>query len=308
MGNVPAGSSIPFSMQASTVIYEHVKRISRFLKCEYALRYNAFSLLLSMLEVGRPVSVAELVDYLMLSRNTVLPLLLDAEDRGFVSKADDETDARYMMCALTDSGEAFVREACRGVSTMLQETFLSALPASEFELFSMIDRGLVNLRGHDVPGFGLDARNGAGRNEEGEFFSSGYFVEWRVLVDQWKRILRDGCGLSFDEYRILDVLSGRGSMMLSDVAAYLCLQKSGLSLYKDNLIRLGLVMQRVDPFDARRMVLRCTPKGVRVAASARDELDAVTQKAHCGLSESGEVVLAAWYTRMHSNLRLSSRK
>jgi DNA-binding MarR family transcriptional regulator len=300
------GPAMLFSMQVSTVIYEHFKRSSRYLRVHFGLRYNAFTILLCLLEAQRPAAVAELADYLMLSKNTVLSLLLALEDDGLVAKTGRPNDNRFMECTLTDEGVGLVRKASRDVSDMLANTFLASLPMDEFARFSDIDSATRVLRGHDVPGFGATAPGTASIDSREYLFPSGHFVEWHVLVNRWKACLRRHSPLSFDEFRILDLVSSREGMTLGEVAEGLQLQKSGLSIYKSRLEESGLLQCRPDPFDGRRTVVRCTAESARMVAELRTRLDEVTRAGHVGLSETDAIVLDAWYMRMYSNMRTTA--
>ena len=304
--NMQRDSSMIFSMQASTVCYEHVKLASRYLREQFGLRYNGFAILLCMLEAARSIGVAELADYLMLSKGSVLALLLALEDGGHVVKAGSDEDGRAMACGLSKGGRAVVSEASRGVSDLLVKTFLTSLPMEEFELFANIDAGTTALRGHDVTGFGATAPGTLALRERGYLFPSGHFVWWRVVVERWKACAREKCGMSFDEFRILELVDSLGGMVLKDVADSLRLQRSGLSIYKGNLVKAGLLLERPDPFDGRSTMVRCTPEGGRLVAGRRGEFDAVMRAGHVGLGPAQEILLNAWYMRMYSNMRAAS--
>ena len=294
-----------FSMQTSTVCYEHVKLVSRFLRERFGLRYNSFTILLCLLEAARPVGVGELSDYLMLSKGAVLALLLALEDDGLLIKTESSTDGRAMVCELSGSGRDMVADASRGVSNMLEKTFMAALPLEEFELFANIDAATSALRGHDVAGFGAEAPGTLALKERGYLFPSGHFVWWRVVVERWKACVREKCGRSFDEFRILELVDSLGGMVLKDVAASLRLQRSGLSVYKNSLVEAGLLVERPDPFDGRSTMVRCSSEGSRLVAELRGELDRIMRMGHIGLGPTQEIVLNAWYARMYSNMRMT---
>lgn len=301
-------SSVHFSMQYSTLFCEHVRLCSNYLRKNHGLRYNAYTILLCLLEASRPVTVTELADYLMLSRETVLPLLLSLEDKGLVSKTCDSVDGRRIQCALTPAGKDAVLLASKGISEMLEAVFMASLPMDEFaRFFSDIDAATAALRGHEVPGFGAHAPGTKPVDKRAYLFPSGHFVEWRVVVDRWKACVREHLGISFDEFRILELVGSRGSMALKDVASCLCIQKSGVSLYKKNLVDLGLLLEKPNPYDRRGAMVHCSPKASRLIEGMRARLDTIMDVGHVGMSETQRIVVEAWYMRMYSNMRTAAQ-
>ena len=59
---------------------------------------------------GRPPSVGELADYLLLQGHSALGLVQRAELGGFVRRRPDPDDARVVRVELTDKGDELVTE------------------------------------------------------------------------------------------------------------------------------------------------------------------------------------------------------
>ena len=67
---------VSFSPQICTVVLEHIKGITRFLKSGPGLTYYEFTVLLALHEAGNPVLLDGLCDYVMLKRGTLWHMLL----------------------------------------------------------------------------------------------------------------------------------------------------------------------------------------------------------------------------------------
>jgi DNA-binding MarR family transcriptional regulator len=287
-----------FSLQLTTVFIEHVKISTRLLKARFSLTYNEFVALFALYSAAQPVTVEALGSYLMLRRNTVLPMLLQLENKGLVIKSNAEEDSRIMLITASQDGLTLVSKAAVGLDELLREVFWRALPESDFFQFmrNTIAKSVDLLRGFAVPGFDVaEVRD--------KLFPCAHYLFWRGMVELWAETTTSISALPFSEYRILELLKEFDTLSPRDIAERLLMQKSGVSVYKAHLLKEGLIVEATDPFDGRRVMLRSTKKGRKVARGIASELDKLVSLIHTTLSSEGVMILNAWYLRMYSNLR-----
>ncbi|NLG11259.1 MAG: winged helix-turn-helix transcriptional regulator [Coriobacteriaceae bacterium] len=297
-------ATVLFSMQTTTVIYEHVRLASRLLKKNYDLGYNEFSVLFVLLRYGRPASVDELSNYLMLAKSTVLALLVNLDNRCLIHKENASDDHRLMACSLSSSGCELVSWATEDVGNMLRNRFMRSLPREEFQAFADISEDLDVLRGYSV--LKLSRREPAKTCGKipSYWFSAEHYIFWRVIVDRWTDVIKRYNSLSFDAFRILELVAAYGDMSLGTIANRLFMQKSGVTIYKNKLLKDNLLTQHPNPFDRRGLLVRCTAQGRLLAGKVRADLDEVMRSGHSSLTESEIIVLDAWYMRMYVNMHI----
>jgi len=70
---------------------------------------------------GRPPSVRELADYLLLQSHSVVGLVDRAEGAGFVRRRTDSDDARVVRVELTGEGDRLVTELTKVTLTEMRK-------------------------------------------------------------------------------------------------------------------------------------------------------------------------------------------
>jgi DNA-binding MarR family transcriptional regulator len=93
-----------------------------------------YAAVLRTIGTGRPVSQGECARRLGVDRTTMVVLIDELEDRGFVQRHQDPDDRRRNVIELTESGRDVLDKAMRAVGAAERE-FLSPLTASEAEQF-----------------------------------------------------------------------------------------------------------------------------------------------------------------------------
>ena len=288
---------VSFSPQICTVVLEHIKGITRFLKSGPGLTYYEFTVLLALHEAGNPVLLDGLCDYVMLKRGTLWHMLLALEDRGLIRKESDEHDARLMLISLSDKGVEMVATASQNLADYLANGFWPSLPILDFYQFMRESAKLSvdAVRGHSVPTFEKAAKSDY-------VINSGFFLLWATMVNEWEIAIKQHEPLTLNEYRILNLLEGVDSVSSKSIAQSLLVPLSLVSAGKRKLINKGFVEEAVNPFDARSKVLRLTPEARGVLGEIETSLDAATKASHEGIT-----VVNAWYMRMYSNIRKQHR-
>src|SRR6478752_6586373 len=80
--------------------------------------------------------------------------------------------------------------------------------------------------------------------------------------------------LPFAQGRLLSTIDDQGAARISDLAALDHCSQPTMTMQVRRLEDAGLVSRTVDPDDARAVLIRITPKGVRVLASVRADRSA----------------------------------
>ncbi len=81
-------------------------------------------------------------------------------------------------------------------------------------------------------------------------------------------------GVTIEQWRVLDGLSQREGLAMSEIASLAMLPAPTLTKIVDRLVAENLVHRRSDPYDRRRVLVLLTPRGRAV----RSRLDRVMQR------------------------------
>jgi DNA-binding MarR family transcriptional regulator len=297
------GETVRFSLQIAAVFLEHCRLASRFFKTGYHLTYNEAALLLALFEAKGPALAAACADYLILTKKTALVILDSLEERRLVIKEDYPADRRLMTVRLTEQGGRMAKQAKSDVINFVRDVFLSTLPKQDFKRFLVghIRSDVDTLRGHGAPeAFAPD--------DSDSVVTVDHIIHWRAVADTWKEIVRRDSSLSFNAFRVLVLLDEFDSLSPFDIADHLSIQRSGVTLCKSQLLAGGLIHEKPDSTDGRRVHLSITAKGSKLAHALNTKLNEVTRKAHGRLDDDGAALITAWYYRMYSNLQSTRRQ
>ena len=297
------GDSIGFSVRLCTFFAEQDRLFTGYLRAEGQLVYSELTLLCAMHEAVQPLALEPLAELLMLSPRTVRSMLLDLEDKGFVSKLNDPEDRRFMLVRLTEHGRTVTERANRDIYLLMKESLWEALPESDFE--DVLKKGMRHDVNH-IRGFAVEPFGDLPHTDLP--ISVDHFIFWRIIVDRWTRTLRDESDLSLNDFCVLYYLSECEKLISSEIADALLLPRSALSLCKSHLLESTLVSEQEEEGDGRKVVLSCTPQGKHLAKQMFEKLDALTRDIHSGMAEEDSGVVSAWYARMFSNMRKHRRK
>ena len=96
-------------------------------------------------EIGgpEPLSQGEVARLMGIDRTTMVALIDDLEDRGFVRRRQDPDDRRRNVVELTEVGRDVTRQALQA-GKQAERTFLGPLSAEEAEQFKQTLRALLN--------------------------------------------------------------------------------------------------------------------------------------------------------------------
>jgi DNA-binding MarR family transcriptional regulator len=296
------GETVRFSLQIAAVFLEHCRLASRFFKASYHLTYNEAALLLALFEAQGPVLAVACADYLILTKKTALVILDSLEEKRLVIKEDYPVDRRLMTVRPTEQGNRMAKQAKSDVINFVRDVFLPTLPEQDFKQFLVghIRSDVDTLRGHGAPKvFPPDNSDNV--------VTVDHIIYWRAVADTWKKIVRRGGSLSFSAFRVLALLDEFDSLSPFDIADYLSIQRSGVTLCKSQLLTDGLIHEKPDSVDGRRVHLNITTKGSKLVHTLNAKLNEVTRKAHGRLDDDGAALITAWYYRMYSNLQSARR-
>lgn len=288
-----------FTLQLTTVIIEHHKMIARLLKTQFGITYNEFSVLCLLLEGNKPLEAKVITDFLMLKKRTMRSILDELEDRSLIAKSTASADKRMMLISLTDRGGGLAKTANALIVHEVHEVFWYGLPPREFTetLFVMIGPAIEDLRGHPI--------DEIERNKSGSpTINVGFFLFWRLLIEYWEQAAQKRAGLGLSAARVLAIVGHFDGFSPQDIADRLLIERSGVSLYKKELMQAGLVTEEENEHDGRGRLLHCTKAGYRMAKRLDGEFLEVTHRVHRLVSDTQAVVLNAWFMRMYANLMI----
>ena len=292
--------TIGFSLHLSTFYSINVRTVSEWCHDAADLTYNEFSLLYSLVKTEDEIGCEDLADFLMLERSSVMKILIALEDRGYVVKKSDPSDARLMLVSISPLKSDCVRTLVKQANEWLlrcfgPNPFESELPqASVIE--SMLD-SLDALRGFAVPSVGQSPV------PESLQIDSQFLVFNRGILEKWDALTREKVGLSLTEYRMLVALDQQKGFGVVDLSAKLSTSKSTVSLCKQRLVGLKLVKERKSTGDGRSIALEITKKGRQHVNDAKPSLDELTRAVHLIGTDDAVVSMQAWHSIMYGKAR-----
>jgi DNA-binding MarR family transcriptional regulator len=112
-----------------------------------------------------------------------------------------------------------------------------------------------------------------------------------------QKVLR-GSGLTLERWRILDLLSDREGMTMSEIASAVVVTGPTLTRIVDDLATKALVHREVDVHDRRRVLVHLTPRGQRLRRSLRPAVVEAEAAALSALTDDQRSTLSALLTRL----------
>ena len=128
-----------------------------------------------------------------------------------------------------------------------------------------------------------------------------------TLLAQWKRYTRHKAGISFSAYRILALLEKSEGVASANIAAKLFLPTSRIAVGKNELIKKGLVRERVSKSDSRIKLLKCTKQGLHTLKELKEGMQELTECFYGPLSDDKIRMLNAWHMRMCCEVEFADR-
>lgn len=288
--------SIVLSQQMITFYLAMISILGERFKERLGLSYNDFTLLSALSECESGVGMRPLCEYVMLSRNTILPALTRLEDAGYVVKETQPDDSRYALCHLRATAEPLVRAEVHEANLFLSHTFLRQLPTEEYELLT---RGIKCsndlMRGKSVAQFAETGRKAQ--------MLTDYMIGFRCFIRHSEKRIKATSPLSLSEYRILKTLCECDELSPSNLAAMLCMQRSNVTLYKNKLKQRGLIMEKGVAEDRRQIVLQPSHQAFSALGPIDEALGDLVRLWHSPFENDLIDVLNVWYMRFYSNLR-----
>ena len=112
-----------------------------------------------------------------------------------------------------------------------------------------------------------------------------------------QKVLR-GSGLTLERWRILDLLSDREGMTMSEIASAVVVTGPTLTRIVDDLATKALVHREVDVHDRRRVLVHLTPRGQRLRRSLRPAVVEAEAAALSALTDDQRSTLSALLARL----------
>jgi hypothetical protein len=138
------------------------------------------------------------MDYLSLSRSTVLSILTALEDRSLVVKSNDAADKRMMSISISLCGTEAVKQAIADLEYLMHNTIHMSLSSEEYAYFidNTVAQGLAALRGQQINLDGL-------ADSPSSVISAAYLIYWRLMIGLWTNALKGKERMTLNDYRLL---------------------------------------------------------------------------------------------------------
>jgi DNA-binding MarR family transcriptional regulator len=269
--------------------------------------YNEFILLYSLQILEKPVSPNTLIDYMFLSKRTILFMLDKLEEKELIKKECHPQDKRKMQIELNEAGSEFVLEARRGVCLHLRNILWRALPEDEFQALAWnigISVGMLS-RGTPEQQKCAEFKQGI---EPLDYFPVDHFIFWRRIVELWTDIVRRSSELSLYSFLMLLVFDESKTTSEKEVSSKLFLDRSGVSRNTKFLLKRQLIQIMQDKRDGRKYCTQLTKGGKEVLDSTCEKLSEFTRYVHSSSTEDQILMWRAWIPRMYRNLRAEKLK
>lgn len=288
---------IGFSAHLATFYLEFSRVSAAFCKERHSLTLTEYELLLTLLGAGRSLTFYELADFLVLRPGTLWHMAPSLLDRSLIVAECSRQDRRQASLRLTGKGAQVAASCNCGLTAYVKGMTQSMLPDDEYRQFLQtgIAASLDSLRGCAA------SASLSGELMPGQRVEFNVFV--RVIIEKWRRCVRECADLSLNELRVLQALSEGPFLRMQDIADALLMTRSEVSACKKSLCGRGLACQKSNPFDGRSCLLGLTQKGRGVLRRCLPALDEITVPAHRPSTEESVMVLRAWHSRMYCNLK-----
>ena len=285
-----------FSLQFSIVLVEHLRLISRALHNWQQLTLNEYCTITVLDTVKKPISCTTLSQYLILKHGTMLAILADLEEKSIIVKQADNTDGRAMLVMLTKEGKELARALSEQVFALMRQTFWHSIPLNEvFAPLEECRAQLEQLRGYPMSPISL-------AKPSRHFIQAMVFRVVNIVVERWTKAVKDYCGLSLNESRVLILLELYGSLSPGEITRKLYIAPSNVALLCSRLRESGLLVCAENHEDARCKTLRCTARGLRLSRELLSVLRKTTCDCYSSYSDSSIVILNAQHMRMYCEL------
>lgn len=293
--------SVIFTSEMMTVFVEHEKVIDRVLKRCHGLTTTEFCILRALYLAGGEVDGLDFAGFLMLKRNSISIALSSLARKNLVSKLPSEKDRRMLRVRETDEGIEITRNATASVYEAQTTTFWRHLTADEERGGNLVaSLVLAKLRG-------VDYSSTAPLKETNTPITPEFIVFCKMVPQRWSYIIKKNSDLSLTDYRVLSCLIELGEeARASDVMRRLLLERSVVSMCKDDLRSHGLITESPDKSDRRNSNLGVTAKGHEVFSLLKDHLTTETSNMYSLCDNDLSRAVNEWHCTMYANLNISN--
>ena len=87
---------------------------------ESRMTFAEFAMLCRINVLARPLTTTEIATYQNVLRPTMTHRTKHLSEMGLLERSKGDSDRRHILCAITDGGEAFVRETCEQLCIILR--------------------------------------------------------------------------------------------------------------------------------------------------------------------------------------------
>lgn len=248
----PASGDERFSLDSTYfVAFEMAHRaFKRGLAAASPLNITQYRFLSKLSQVPDAVDQATLAQVLGLKANTVSQTVDTLEQQGFLTRLPGSADARTRVLQATDSGRAHVVAVNNALVESLYASFPTGNPVYRTILEAAIYAGSRIERD-------LDEHSPLERP------ASRALVAVELIRQETERVLRETCGASLPECRIVQKLAEAGHpLRLGAMAEALLMSTISTTRAVDKLVERGWCQRLKSPQDRKAVYVGLTVEGV----------------------------------------------
>ncbi len=223
-----------------------------------------------------PRPLSELARTLAISPQAASQLVALAERAGYVARTDSPRDRRTRLAVLTGAGERLVTDAVACLRTLEAEQAARVGP-DEHRAFVA---ALARLAATRAP---APAAGAAGRPSLGVLPLVATQIEQQLMHATSER---GHAGLKLSHSPILTLIGPSGTR-LHQLAQLHRVSRQAISATAQDLEALGYLRRERDPRDRRGVVVRLTPRGVRLLEDSVSALDRLDEGFRAALGDEG---------------------
>lgn len=231
------------------------------------LNVTQYRMLVKLLAAGeRGVAQSDLGALLDLKPNVVTQAVNALEAAGFAERRRDEgADGRVRTARITEAGTAHVARANESIVERLYALF----PTEDADHRAILEAAIAAGASIDPP---------LSTGEPGRFAASRALVSLELVKRAMEATLRERCGASLAECRVLQRLGEVGEpLRIGDIAGQLQMTAVAVARAVNRLAERGWVVRLASPNDRKAVFAAATEQGKRKQRAIARTIDALAR-------------------------------
>lgn len=251
------------------------------------------------------LSLAERTSEFMPTRKAISNLLLlqprtiqlaaeNLVERGCLCKNASEIDRREVVFSRTLTGTTLLKRVQSRLVDEFERTLFAKIPRDERNAILPLIYEKVTLDG------------GRKASEQDVFQNASipatFFAGISKTLRVYEQVLADNFDVTLSGFRLLDCLADEGAASLGDLAQYLRIQNSVVTLERAVLEPKGFLISTFPAEDQRSTNLKITKAGRVLTEQARAALSKTTRLVNGDIDSAMARRINAWHMRMYCDI------